>query len=217
MSLMTCRWVSHEGTGLMLPYLTTPLPPHSSLISYISSHPSTTINTNPFTPSPSCASQVSLLAFILFANHSLLFLIFSAASSSSSSSSYPVFHSVVLRHKTTTQIVPLLFSHILLVSYLFYHWIGLTLNWNDFSPSENKAYHLISSIPLLPLPAELHNSLYCLHPSTHTDLSHLLLYSSSTPPSQHYTHSFYAADTTADWPSSGQTSSIKCTITLKPA
>lgn len=42
-------------------------------------------------------------------------------------------------------------------------------------------YHLISSIPLLSLPAKLNNSLYYLHPSTHNDLSHFLYSSSASP------------------------------------
>lgn len=84
---------------------------------------------NPFTPSPSYASHVSLLAFILFAKHSLLSLTFSVASSSSSSS-YPVFHSVVLllpsEDKTTTHIFHY-FSHIFFLFLIFYQWVAWLL------------------------------------------------------------------------------------------
>lgn len=261
----------YEGKRLRMPYLTTPPPPSSQPHNILRfSLPRHHHQHNPFTPSPSYASHVSLLAFILFAKHSLLSLTFSVASSSSSSS-YPVFHSVVLllpsdgRNNNTH--FPLLFSHILLVSY-FYQWVAWLLiemvmsylDWLSISrlisasaaligtlsfwnrvllpqtnqkvshcihlvsePSHTGArklnlatlrikwriltYHLISSIPLLSLPAKLHNSLYYLHPSTHNDLSHFLYSSSASLHSQYYPL-LLCSDTT-NWPPSCQTSSIK--------
>lgn len=118
----------YEGNRFRMPYPTTTPPPRSPMISYVS--PLHHHQHNPFTPSPSYASHVSLLAFILFAKHYLPSLTFSVASSSSS---YPIFHSVVfllpsdgLNNNTH---FPLLFSHILLVSYILSVG-GLTVNWN---------------------------------------------------------------------------------------
>lgn len=119
----------YEGNRLRMPYLATPLPPRSSIISYVSACPSTTINTIPshllpvtllmchFWPLSSLPSILFCLSPfllpLLHRHHPILF-------STQLSCFYPQMD------KTTTHIFQY-FSHIFFLFLIFYQWVAWLL------------------------------------------------------------------------------------------